>query len=312
MKNITIIIPVHNESYNLHKLYERLLAVTIRMPKYKWEYVFVNDGSSDNSFEIIRELCSLSKNNKAMDFSRNFGKEVALTAGVCASHNSDAVICIDADLQHPPELLPKLVNEWNKGFEVVSTIRISNNKQPVLRKYGSRFFYWIMSKISSIDMASQTTDFGLYDNKVIKAFCLVTERDRIFRGVVEWMGFKKTHVTYIADARNSGESSFSYSKLYKLAVSSIASFSLWPLKIVGYFGVIITLFSGVMLVIMAFNYLFSVNLNYTPIAVVVVANTFLIGLVLISLGLMAVYIGRIHTEAINRPLYIIAESLNYD
>jgi polyisoprenyl-phosphate glycosyltransferase len=310
-KLISIIVPIFNESLNLRSFYDRLNSVTNKLPKYHWEFIFVNDGSSDNSLLVLAELAKLNKKNKVLDLSRNFGKEIALSAGVHETENADAVICIDADLQHPPELIPKLINAWDQGIEIVATIRTSIDKQPLLKRIGSMLFYWLMSKISGVKMKPQTTDFRLYDKKVIQVFLNVTERQRMFRGIMDWMGFKKTYIKFKANARVEGEAGYSYLKLWHLAINSITSFSLWPLRITGCIGILITLSSGGLLLWMIINYIIVSKTLYSPLAFVVVANTFLIGLVLMSIGLVALYVGSIHTEVINRPLYIIRERVNF-
>lgn len=312
MKKISIVIPVYNESSNLDALCKRLTEVTDKLTDYRWEYLFVNDGSSDQTLTVLRELSIIGDSYKILDLSRNFGKEIALTAGVHEAVDSDAVICIDSDLQHPPELIPELINAWLKGAEIVATIRISIEKQPLLRRVGSKIFYWLMSKISGVDMVSQNTDFRLYDKKVIKSFLQVTERERMFRGIMDWMGFNKVFIEFKADARNEGEVGYSYSRLWRLAVNGITSFSLWPLRLSAYLGLFIFLVSGSLLMWMLFSYLISDNMIYTPLAIVVVANTFLFGVVLIVIGLVAHYVGNIHTEVINRPLYIVRERINCD
>jgi dolichol-phosphate mannosyltransferase len=311
-KKIAIIVPVFNEAENLIALYERLEKVATTLASYHFEYFFVNDGSSDNSLEVLNKIASFNYKNKVIDLSRNFGKEIALTAGVHDSVDADAVICIDADLQHPPELIPELVAKWNEGAEIVATIRTSIEKQPILRKIGSKLFYWLMAKISGVHMASKNTDFRLYDKKVIQSFVQITERERMFRGIMDWMGFHKVFVEFKADARSVGEAGYSYSALWRLAINSITSFSLLPLKLAGYLGFIITFLSGILLAWMLINYFFSSQLIFTPLAIVIVANTFLFGLVLMAIGLVALYIANIHTEVINRPLFIVRERTNFD
>ena len=311
-KKIAIIIPVYREASNLLLLYKLLEGVTASLADYEWEYILVNDGSPDNSLEVLHQLAQQDRKFKVLDLSRNFGKEIALTAGVHEAKNIDAIICMDADLQHPPDLIPKLVEEWQKGAEIVATIRTSIEKQPLLRRIGSHVYYWLMSQISGLKMVSQTTDFRLYDKKVVVAFCKATERERMFRGIMDWLGFRKVYIKFKADARNAGAASYSYAKLYHLAITSITSFSLWPLRLTGYLGLTITTLSGLLLVWMLGNYIFGSNTEYTPLAIVVVANTFLFGIVLISIGLVAFYIGRIHTEVVNRPLYLVREKFNFD
>lgn len=308
---IVIVIPVYREAGNLECLYERLEKVTGAIPFFTWEYLLVNDGSPDDSLELLRQLAKRDAKVKVIDLSRNFGKEIALTAGVHNAYIADAVICMDADLQHPPELIPKLVDEWQKGIEIVATIRISIDKQPLLRRAGSRMYYWLMDKISGLDMKSQTTDFRLYDKKVIAAFNQATERERMFRGIMDWLGFRKAYVEFSADSRSDGVAGYSYAKLYRLAINSITSFSLLPLRLTGYIGTIMTILSVSLLVWMLGNNLLTGQIIYSPLALFVVMNTFLVGLVLISIGLVAMYIGIIHTEVINRPLYIVRERLNF-
>lgn len=309
--SIAIVVPVYREAGNLECLHQRLNEVTSPLTQVDWEYIFVNDGSPDHSLDVLRQLAERDPKVKALDLSRNFGKEIALTAGVHEAEGVDAVICMDADLQHPPELIPRLVDEWQKGAEVVATIRTSIEKQPLLRQIGSHLYYWLMSKISGLQMVSQTTDFRLYDKKVVAAFRHATERERMFRGIMDWMGFRRVYVEFKADARNDGRAGYSYLKLWHLAITSITSFSLWPLRLTGYLGVLITSTSGLLLIWMLINYAISSRWAYSPLAIVVVANTFLIGVVLMAIGLVALYIGTIHTEVINRPLYIVRERLNF-
>lgn len=308
MQKISIVIPVFNESRSLLRLHSRLEGVTNELP-FVWEYIFVNDGSTDNSFDTLKKLATEDKKVKVLDFSRNFGKEIALTAGAHEAKDSDAVICIDADLQHPPELIPTLVSKWEEGAEVVVTIRTETKKQPLLRRLGSSLYYWLMRKMSGIDLKAKTTDFRLYDKKVIQAFMLATERERMFRGIMDWMGFKRSYVEFKADARAEGEAAYSYSKLWRLAVNSLTAFSLWPLRLAGYIGILISSISASLFIWMLVNYIVLNAWIYTPLAMVVLINTFLIGIVLMALGLVAFYVGIIHTEVINRPIFIIRERL---
>jgi len=308
---IAIVVPVFREAGSLPRLYERLETVIRPLPQYGWEYIFVNDGSPDDSMQVLRGLARQDKRIKVIDFSRNFGKEIALTAGVQATY-ADAVITMDADLQHPPELIPQLVSEWEKGAEVVATIRNSIQRQPLLRRIGSHVYYWVMARISGLEMASQTTDFRLLDQKVVEAFRDVTERERMFRGVIDWMGFRKVYVEFDAPAREEGSAGYSYGKLWHLALNSITAFSLLPLRLTGYLGLAITASSGLLLVWMLIaNYVLGLRM-FTPLAIVMVSNTFLIGIVLMAIGLVALYIGTIHTEVTNRPLYVIREKINFD
>lgn len=308
---ICIVIPIYCEEKNIQLLYKRMEMITAQFLEINWEYIFINDGSHDNSLLVLKKLSQTDKKVKVIDFSRNFGKEVALTAGIHSAH-ADAAICIDADLQHPPELIPKMIEEWRKGAEVVATIRESTENQPFLRRIGSKGFYWLMNKFSSFEMVSQTTDFRLLDKKVIEEFQKITERARMFRGIIDWMGYKKVYVKFHASERKQGVAGYSYTKLWHLAISSITSFSLLPLRLTGYLGVLITLISGLQLLWMLSSYLINDQAAFTPLAIVVVANTFLIGIVLMAIGMVAMYVGTIHTEVINRPIYIVRQRLNFE
>ena len=310
MMRITVVVPIYQEEKNIVPLYERLEKVTNAIKNTQWEYIFVNDGSKDRSLVELKRLAAQDQKVRVIDLSRNFGKEIALTAGVNAV-NSDAVICMDADLQHPPELIPKLIELWKQGAEVVAAIRGDMDGQPLVRRIGSFCYYRVMSKITKLDMAAKSTDFRLCDRKVIEAFRQFTEKERLFRGIVDWLGFKKIYVEFHAPARKEGAVAYSYVKLWKLAVSSIMSFSLFPLKLTGYLGLLITIATGLLLIWMILaDYVFAIN-YFTPLAIFVVFNTFLFGIVLMGLGLIALYIGTIHTEVINRPLYIIRERINF-
>jgi glycosyltransferase involved in cell wall biosynthesis len=311
MENIIIVIPVYNESNNILSLYKRLVKINIRNNRFNWSYIFVNDGSTDDSLVELRKLAEKDEKVKVIDLSRNFGKEIAMTAGVHEAVNADAIVCIDADLQHPPELIPVLIEKWKEGYDIVATIRKKIENQPILKRIGSHVFYWIMAKISGLQIKSQTTDFRLYDKKVVDAFLQTTERERMFRGIMDWLGFHKAYVEFEADAREEGEAGYSYKKLIGLAINSITSFSLWPLRITGYLGMLITSLSGLILMWMLLNFFIQSKYEYTALAIVVVANTFFIGIVLMAIGIVALYIGSIHTEVINRPLYLIREKINF-
>ena len=185
---ISIVVPVFNEEESLSSLVARTNRVFERLGSYAWNYIFVNDGSTDSSLELLKAMASTNNNVRVIDLSRNFGKEVALSAGVIESEAA-AVICMDADLQHPPEVIPELIERWEAGVEIVATRRISMEGQPALRRLGSSTFYWLMNKISDVEMSPDTTDFRLFDRKTVDVFKLLTERGRMFRGIFDWMGF---------------------------------------------------------------------------------------------------------------------------
>lgn len=311
MRLISIVVPVFCEERNIQSFYERVENVVKDLPDYTWEYIFVNDGSHDDSFKELQKLAASDKKVKVLNLSRNFGKEIALSAGVEAASGC-GVITLDADLQHPPELIPNMIKKWEDGVEIVATIRKKNEKQPLFRKVGSIIFYWIMKHISDIEVISQTTDFRLIDRKVADVFKKITEKSRMYRGIIDWMGFKSEYITFDADARMEGKPVYSYRKLLTLALNSITSFSLFPLKIAGFLGLLITIVSGLLLCIMLpTKFIFGLSF-FSPLFILGTANTFLVGLVLVCLGIIALYIGGIHNEVINRPLYIVKDKLNFD
>lgn len=309
-KHVVIVVPVYHEEKNIGPLYDRLEKVIKALPEIRWEYLFVNDGSEDETFGTLSALAERDSKVKVIDLTRNFGKEIALSAGLHAV-SADAVICMDADMQHPPELIPSMIEAWRNGSDVVTAVRSGIDRQPILRRVGSFLFYKLMSRYSGVDLAPGTTDFRLLDKKVWHVFRQMTERVRMFRGLVDWMGFTTTHVYFRAEARQEGKTSFSYARLWHLAVNSMTSFSLLPLRLTGYLGVTITLLSVLLLARMGYVRLFNPSINITPLAFVVVINTFLMGIVLMSIGLVALYIGTIHTEVINRPLYVVRHRLNF-
>ncbi|HIE00810.1 MAG TPA: glycosyltransferase [Thiotrichaceae bacterium] len=311
-KIIALIVPVFNEGEGLAVFYQEVKKVLSTLPEYQWQIIFVDDGSEDNSWQVISELSEQHQDVKGLLLSRNFGKEIALTAGVQAvGEEVDAVIFIDADLQHPPELIPQLLAEWQKGFEIVSCIRKDVADYSLFKRMGSKLFYTLMAWFSDIEIIPNNTDYRLLDKTVVSVLCLFTERTRMFRGLIDWMGFHKSYLTFSAPARNTGTQQYSFIKLFRLAINSLTSFSLLPLRITGYIGVFIVLSSGFLLTYMLFTQLLG-WMFYTHLAFFVVFNTFLLGILLSGLGLVALYIGHIHTEVVQRPLYIIRKTIGND
>jgi len=245
-----------------------------------------------------------------IELSRNFGKEIALSAGVDYA-SGDAVICLDADLQHPPERIPDMVLEWENGAEVVEMVREPSKHEPWLRRIGSNIFYIILRLLSSTDILAKTTDFRLMDRKVVDAFCEVEERQRMFRGIIDWLGFRKTSLTFQSEPRKFGSPVYSYTKLLNLALNSFISYSSIPLKLIGVLGLLIT-GSGlsVFLWMIVTTIVAREYWNYTPLAFVVVINLIMTGVVLTALGLMSLYISKIYSEVQNRPLYTVRKTLN--
>lgn len=309
-KLISIVIPSYNEEKNIMPVYAELKKVFAGLEsQYDFEIIFVNDGSHDGSLMTLSRLSENDKKVKIVDFARNFGKEIALSAG-CHFSKGDAVITMDADLQHPPTLISEFLKKWEEGFEIVYTVRIENKGASFIKKITSDVYWWIFNKTSSVASEPHSTDFRLIDKKVADVFREFPERGRIFRGIIDWMGYKRAKIEFTANERNSGAPSYSYKKLIALAINSLTAFSLLPLRIAGYLGVLISTISSILLLAMFILEITRV-MDFSAIAFFVVANTLLIGVVLVCLGFIALYIARIHDEVVGRPLYIVKEKINF-
>jgi len=303
-KTISIIVPVYNEEKNIPLIGAELSKLFLTL-SYNYEIIFVNDGSTDLSQGAIDSLTKKDPKIKSIEFSRNFGKEMATTAGLNHA-KGDCAIIIDADLQHPVEIIPQFIADWEKGYEVVVGIRKSSQSDTLVKVWGSKLFYKIMSRISEIDIMPNSTDFCLMDRKVIDAFNKCTEKTRITRGLIAWLGFKKSLVEFEANRRVHGKASYNTFKLVKLALSSFVAMSLFPLKIAGYLGIFITFVSGILgIFIFIEKVIFADPLHFTWLGFMIVGIIFLVGIILSCLGLIALYIGNIHNEVSNRPMYVV-------
>ena len=308
-KKIALVVPAFNESRNLLQFFRETSNAINELGSYCWEFIFVNDGSSDNTWEVVEELASADPRVKGVSLSRNFGKEIALTAGVEAVSDADAVIFIDADLQHPPSVIAELVTQWECGYQIVGTQR-ETIQYSLMRKAGSRIFYYMLKHFSDLEIQPKATDFRLLDKDVLNVLKTFEERTRFFRGLIDWMGFRKTSVSFSAPDRLNGPSTFSLRHLANLAVNSFTSFSLLPLRVTGWLGLFVVSLTLMVLFYMIVTQ-FAIGAIYTPLAYFVVFNTLLFGVVLAALGMIALYIGHIHIEVIRRPLYIVQDRVGF-
>ncbi|HEY4161166.1 MAG TPA: glycosyltransferase [Candidatus Saccharimonadales bacterium] len=303
-QTISIIIPMYNESANLPPLYKELRACLERINNYRFEVIFVDDGSKDDSAVVARRLARRDRRLRVLELSRNFGKEPAMTAGLHAA-SGDAAVIMDADMQMPPRLIGKFIKRWEHGDEVVIGV-FSGRKTSNLHAIGSHWFYRIMQKISETEIIPHETDYRLIDRKVINEYNRLTERNRITRGLIDWLGFKRSVIHFEQEQRLNGKPSYTYKKLVGLAVNSFTAQSVLPLKIAGYLGIfilVLTLPTGTIMVINRLLYHWPIR-GTAFLAILIVA---LVGLVLACLGMMALYVGRIHAEASNRPLYVVRD-----
>ena len=308
---IAIIVPAYNEEDNLRIFFKETNEIIQNLEDYTWEFIFIDDGSDDSTWRIIDEMSNFHKSVRGVRLSRNFGKELALTAGVLESTEElDAVILMDADLQHPPSVIPQLVQQWESGHQIVTAQRKSI-RYSIWRKIGSTFFYFMLNNFSKLNIQQKATDFRLLDQQVVKVIKNFPERNRFFRGIIDWVGFKKTSIIFDSPDRTGGKSTFSFNGLFNLAVNSFTSFSLMPLRVTGYLGVAVTTTSGILFLYMVISHLVLGLTLFTKLAYFVVFNTLLFGIVLVALGLIAWYIGSIHTEVSSRPLYIVQDRVGF-
>jgi len=306
---ISIVIPVHNETDNLIWHHDKITDYFQKLSQ-PIEIIYVDDGSTDDSLTVLRQLKHSSPNLvRYLSLSRNFGKESATTAGLSIA-KGDAVLIMDADGQHPVELVEQFIKLWHGGNDVVIGIRTSNKNEGVVKKYGSKLFYAVLKFIGGKEVIAGTTDFRLIDKSVVSEFNKFTERNRVTRNLIDWLGFKRVEVPFEAAERHAGEATYSFRKLVKLAINGIVSHSTRPLKLIALLGFIISLFSaglGIFLAIDKYGFGDPLGLSVTGSALLALFVSFLVGIVLVCQGLLALYLESVYYETQNRPLYVIKE-----
>lgn len=306
MSKISFIIPAYNEEGNIFKIIELINnCVKQSLPQYSAELIFINDGSSDNTIQKIKEAVVKNNNVFYINFSRNFGQRNALKAAL-QKCTGDCAISLDCDLQHPIELIPKLIKEWEKGNSLVYTLREEDKSLPFLKRFSSKIFHKIISFLSDTHIEYGVSDFRLLDRKIIDVVANLKEKDIFWRGMVKWVGFKNTAVVYVPNQREVGETSYTFSGLVKLAMTGIISFSVKPLYFAIYLGAAFTFLS-------LFYIPFIIYCAVTGIAVsgwssMIMLIIFFGGLQLIILGIIGLYIGELFSEVKQRPGFIIEET----
>ena len=307
----SIVIPIYNEQDVLEELYQRIEAAMDGQDE-PWELILVDDGSGDTSAEIIEELHQKDERVKGISFSRNFGFQEAVTAGLEASRG-EAVILADADLQDPPEVFPEMISKWSEGFDVVYGIRTHREGETWFKKLTAKLFYRIIRRITSVEMPVDTGDFRLMDRRIVNTILGMPERNRFLRGMVPWVGFKQAGIYYERQPRYAGESKFnSVRKMAPFAVDAITSFSYFPLQLATFIGFIVAAISLVGILAVIGLRLFGSQDELTGQATTLVAVLFLGGVQLISLGIIGEYLGRIYDEVKGRPLYVIDKEWGID
>lgn len=303
---ISIIVPVYNEAANLRPLHAALQHTTDSIANYNFEMLYVDDGSQDESASVLMQFTRNRDNAKVIQFSRNFGKEAAVSAGLHAA-KGDAAIVIDADMQMPPSLIGEFIRRWERGAEVVVGVFATRNMH-FLRKMGAKLFYRIMQSIGNTKITPHATDYRLLDREVIDTFNQFSERNRITRGLIDWLGFRCSYVPFEQATRLHGSPTYSFSKLINLAMNSFTGYSLFPLKLAGYVGVTILALSvplGIFMYVIEFIFNDPFHWAVSGTFFLAILLLALVGIVLACLGLISLYIAHIHTEVIDRPLYVV-------
>lgn len=305
---VSIVIPLFNEESNI-RWHHQVIQKYFDQNTLKYELLYVDDGSTDNSLPIIKELCRSDERVQYLSLSRNFGKEAATTAGL-QNAQGEVVILMDADGQHPIDTVSEFLTHWHAGSDVVIGVRKGNSNEGFVKRYGSKLHNSLLNRMTDGDTVPDATDFRLIDRKVVDEFNKLTERSRITRGLIDWLGFKRSYVDFVAPARHGGEASYTFNKLLRLAIYSFTSQTTKPLRASGFLGFVVMLVSfivGIILLVEKYIFHDPLHLAVSGTGMLAIFLSFLVGLVLISQGLLAIYIESIHNETQNRPLYIISE-----
>ncbi|CAA7601979.1 Glycosyl transferase family 2 [Acididesulfobacillus acetoxydans] len=306
---LSVVVPLYNEEQVLPETYKRLKQV-LDSTREPYEIIFVDDGSRDRTLDLAREFCQTDENIKLLSFSRNFGHQIAITAGMDHSCGS-AVVVIDADLQDPPEVIPAMIEKWRQGFDVVYGRRAERKGETFFKKLTAKLFYKLLHGLSEVDVPLDAGDFRLLDRKACDALKSLPERNRYVRGLASWIGFKQTGIEFVREERFAGETKYPLRKMLKLAADGITSFSYKPLKLAGYLGTVMILASGLYLLYALGARLFAgfAAPGWDWLAAV---GLFGNGVTLAAIAILGEYIGRIADEAKARPLYILKEKMGYD
>jgi len=305
MKKIDIVVPCYNESENIRPLYEAIKEVFAKeLPDYDFNLLLVNDGSHDSSLLVLQQLAKEDNRVKYLSFSRNFGHQLAVKAGLDHAF-APAVISMDADLQHPPALIPTLIRKWEEGAQVVATLRTYPEEISKKKRKSSQQFYKLLNLLSDIEIKEGSADFRLLDQAVVEVIRHMRENEPFLRGMVPWVGFIQVYVPYTAQARYAGETKYTIKKMFQLALSGVTSFSVKPLYFAVFLGFFFSLLSVLYVPYVIYSFLNGSEISGW--ASLIMTIVFFGGLQLIILGIIGVYIGKIFTQTKERPAYIIQE-----
>ena len=301
---LSLIVPVYNEEKNLSLFFERSRKVleSLLIP---FEIIFINDGSKDESLALIK---SFSKNNDSIrfiDLSRNFGHQIAVSAGLDYA-KGDIVCIIDADLQDPPELIPVMLDKMMSGYEVVYAKRKTRQGESIFKTWTAKIFYRILSRLTTIEIPLDSGDFRLFDKKVLDVIRQMPEKNKFLRGQIAWAGFEQTYVEYDRDARHAGETGYNFRKMLRLALDGITSFSNAPLKLVTYFGVIVSVFAFIATLFVLYS-IYVIKSFVPGWGSLLISILFIGGVQMIAIGIIGEYLSRMNQNLLNRPLYVVRE-----
>lgn len=302
MKKISIVIPAYNEEGNLSEIRKAIDHVFHKLPNYKYEIIFVNDGSRDRTQDFLEDMSLSFPEVRYIEFSRNFGHQYAVKAGLDLA-DGNAVISMDADLQHPPALIPEMIRKWEEGYDIVYTIRKYPKSISRFKRSTSDFFYRILSKLSDVELEKGSSDFRLLDASVIDVIRDGTESDVFLRGLVKWVGFRQYAIPFVAGERFAGESKYSLGKMFRFAFTGITAFSVKPLYLAAYLGFFFSLVSLLYIPYVIYSFI-----NHSEIsgwASLIMTVVFFGGVQLIILGILGIYMGKIFKQIKGRPNYII-------
>lgn len=308
---VSIVAPAYNEASVLRELHRRITEV-MQSAGDSWELVVVNDGSRDESAEILRELYEADPEHlRVINFARNFGHALAVTAGMDYARG-EAVILIDADLQDPPEVILDMVSRWREGYEVVYGVRAGREGETWFKKFTASLFYRLISRLTDVDIPLDTGDFRLMDRRVIESIRAMPEHHRFIRGMVSWVGFRQTGVEYVRRERFAGETKYPLSKMVRFAWDGITGFSYVPLQLATYLGFVFAGLSLLAIPVVAYMRLFLEEQPLLGQATTLIVLLLVSGVQLISVGIIGEYLGRVYNEVRNRPLYIVQGTLGFD
>ena len=308
-KKVSLVIPMYYEEKVANECYKRVKKCLESLENYNYEIIFINDGSKDKTLEILEEIANKDSNVKIVSFSRNFGHQAAVTAGL-KEVTGDAIVIIDADLQDPPELIPDMLKKWEEGNEVIYGKRKKRKGESAFKLLTAKMFYNTLNALSDVEIPKDTGDFRLVDRKVVDTINNLPEHNKFLRGLFSWVGYKQYAYEYERQERFAGETKYPLKKMLKLASDGIISFSTKPIKLVGALGIFSIIVSIGILIYALISYIFKLNSLSAGWTSIMVAVTFFSGVQLLSLWIISEYIGRIYDEAKGRPQYIVDKKIN--